>query len=600
MNETLIKSHGIELVELIDTTSRVYLWKAVQKNLDRTVFLLVLNDELSADEESSRYFLLIARQFAKLKSESLAAIFDIVSEGQLHYVVMEYVEGPALEALLQSEGALPFDRLMQIATSVSSAMKTLWNHSRIIHRNLKGASIRLDSRGIAKLTDFTLAIIDAPDFDPEVIDRDHVLGAPPYISPERIEGSTPLTTQSDMYSLGALLYYLSTGKAPFAELRAEEILNAHLTESLTAPHRIVTTLPVDFSRVLHRLMIKNPVFRYRNWEEVHHDLHALMEGREPICTQLDLTHLSTIEADFSQVADDLQPQTPTPTAFKIKTKKRNRYLSEIQDRHLSRHHKADQRSSLKKRNFILWSILAAWLAALFCFRVAVHSGRLSDNSAARSAEAKIDGLISSFVPSVIDTVEENATNVSEQPPVPDEAAVTTPPAPGTNDQLPELSAKLRRQLAELLRGGDTDAAVGLLEKNTETFSGREEMLNTLKKLPDADELVAGHLSRNLNRPLVMNIRDVPRTVVAREVRGRIVRLEANGRTVDFDITDLTTEQKANWIGEPQSIGEHIVLALLLLQSPNAAQATSYAEGCGVLAPVIDEAAGLKMQVQSLD
>jgi serine/threonine protein kinase len=598
VNKTLIKSHGIELVELIDTTSRIYLWKAVQKTLDRTVFLLVLNDELSADEESSRYFILIARQFAKLKSESLAAIFDIVSDGQLHYVVMEYVEGFTLESFLQREGALPFDRLMQIATSVSSAMKTLWNHSRIIHRNLKSASIRFDSRGIAKLTDFTLAIIDAPDFDPEVIDRGHVLGAPSYISPERIGGNTPLTTQSDMYSLGALLYCLSTGKAPFAELRTEEILKAHLTESITAPHRIVTTLPVDFSRVLHRLMIKNPIFRYRNWEEVHHDLHALMEGREPICTQLDPTHLSTIEADFSQVADDLQPQ--KPTAFKIKTKKRNRYLSEIQDRHLSRHHEADQRSSLKKRNFILWSILVAWLAALFCFRVAVQSGRLSDNPAAMRAEAKIDGLISSIVPSVIDTVEESAANVSEPRPVPDESAVTTLPAPATNDQLPELSTKLRRQFAELLRGGNTDAVIGLLEKNTKTFNGREEMLNTLKNLPDADELVARHLSRNLNRPLNMNIRNIPRTVVAREVRDRIVRLEANGRTVDCDITDLTPEQKANWIGEPQSIGENIVLALLLLQSSNAAQATLYAKGCGVLAPVINEAAGLNMQDQSLD
>ena len=299
MNTEIIKEHGITLLDLIEETSRVYVWNAIQTNLDRSVFLIILKKEPSADPVATKYFLQVARQFAKIKCDSLAAIFDIVSEDNLHYVIMEHVDGDSLDELLSEKKCLSYNQVLQVATSVTACLKQLWHNSSIIHRNLKGSTIRFDTRGIAKLMDFSLAIISDHEFDHEVIDKGHVTGTPPFLSPEQAHGGKTLTTQSDMYALGALLYYISTGKAPFAELDAESILAAHISKDLPPPHKINPKLPVSFSQLVHKLMMKEPEHRYQNWEELHHDLHCILDGKQPVCANVDILHLSTIVPDFT-------------------------------------------------------------------------------------------------------------------------------------------------------------------------------------------------------------------------------------------------------------------------------------------------------------
>jgi serine/threonine-protein kinase len=370
VNIDLIEQHGFKLLDLIEETSRVYIWKAIQTTLDRAVFLVILKEDACTDPLEIKYFLQIAQQFAKLKSESLAAVFDIVSEDDIHYVIMEYVDGETLDELLQHRGPLDFKHTIQVALSITGCLKQLWNSSRIIHRNIKGSTIRYDTRGIAKITDFSLAVIASPEFNPAVIDKGHVLGAPSFLSPEQSRADETIVFQSDMYALGALLYYISTGRAPFSELDAPTILRAHLEATLPPPHQVNPELPPIFSRLLHKLMMKDPQYRYRNWEEIQHDLHCILDGKEPVCARPNLERSSTIKTDFSEPVKDQEQS----LSFKIKTKKRNEYLSSMQDKHVSHHHAADEKSQQFKLQLICWALLALWLTALFWFRAVIQAG----------------------------------------------------------------------------------------------------------------------------------------------------------------------------------------------------------------------------------
>lgn len=577
VNEALINSHGIDLLDLAEETSRVYIWKAAQRTLERTVHLVILKEEPSASAQETAYFLQIARQFAKIKCESLASIFDIVSDGALHYVIMDCVEGPSLDELVKERGALPFNSVMLVATSVAGTLKQLWNSSKVIHRNLKGSTVRFDARGIAKLTDFSLAVIDSPDFDPDIIDKGHVLGSPPFLSPEHARGEARLSVQSDMYSLGALLYYIATGKAPFADRNAEAILAAHLTESLRPPHQIVKGIPVNFSRLLYRLMVKEPAGRYRNWEEVHHDLHCIMDGREPVCANLDLAHLSTIKADFSQA---LFTEENEPIAIRIKSRKRSEYLAGMQDRHVSHHHEADAKSTLTRQRMVLWTILCLWLAGLFWFR-AVFQVNPEQQQALRDRGKSIGSVFDELLPPRrADAVIANEITEEEEGEAPPERAENP------------LSAELATTLAQALKSGDVAAAIALLQGSAAEFAGRSAMVSALQSLPASEALVAAYLASNIDRPLVLNVKGTPRTVIPRSIDGNMVRLEANERSLDFDIANLAPEQKVNWMENPRSAEEHIVFCMLLLQSDRAAEVPRYAAGCGALAPVIERAAGL--------
>jgi serine/threonine protein kinase len=106
--------------------------------------------------------LTIARIVFTHQSESIASIFDIVSAEGLHYVVMEHVEGPTLEELVSANGPLPVERVLRIAASLIASLEQLWESAHVVHRNLKSSTIRLAVRGVAKITDFSLAIQAGP------------------------------------------------------------------------------------------------------------------------------------------------------------------------------------------------------------------------------------------------------------------------------------------------------------------------------------------------------------------------------------------------------------------------------------------------------
>ena len=177
-------------------------------------------------------------------------MFDIVSEGDLHYVVMEHVEGPTLEELVTSHGPLSIDKILRIATALINSLEQMWQTAHIVHRNLKSSTIRLDPRGVAKITDFSLAITAGIGVDATSLDGGHIVGTPCYLSPEQAQGSHMLNNQSDMYALGVVLYHLATGKVPFEDLPVVSILTGHIKQQIPPPHVLNRHLPSSFSWLL--------------------------------------------------------------------------------------------------------------------------------------------------------------------------------------------------------------------------------------------------------------------------------------------------------------------------------------------------------------
>ena len=178
MNTQRIEANGFRLIERVDDTSRTVVWKAVQNTLDRTVIIRVLKPEAAATPTEVELFLSIARLFARIKSESIAAVFDIVSDGNLHYVVMEHVEGPTLQEAVAAQGPLPADQILRIAAALITSLDQMWQAAHLVHRNLKSSTIRLDPRGVAKITDFSLAITAGPGVDATRMDNGHIVGPP--------------------------------------------------------------------------------------------------------------------------------------------------------------------------------------------------------------------------------------------------------------------------------------------------------------------------------------------------------------------------------------------------------------------------------------
>jgi len=610
VNKQRIEQHGFRLVEQIDETSKTVVWKAIQETLDRTVVLRILKDEGTASSAEIEHFLRLARRFARVKSDSLAAVFDIVSEQNLHYVVTEHVQGPTLAELVARQGPLPVEQTLRIAASLITSLEQLWATAHIVHRNLKSSTIRLDPRGVAKITDFSLAIEAGPGVDATAMDGGLIVGTPCYLSPEQSQGSHMLNTQSDMYALGVVLYHLSTGVVPFEDLDVVAILAAHIKQQIPPPHLVRREIPIAFSWFLHRLMMKNPNNRYANWDDVLLDIRHLLNGSAPSCIRPDEEYLSTISSDFT-----LKNQDPFASGdedkdvprVRLSRKPKNDGIAAYQSKKLVDEHADEIRRETVTLETVCWTLLAVWLVLVFWFRAVYQSGPLVAESPLVFSQLSevVTQLSDSFenirlIPEERVTTEplahEAGAGQTSANPSPDVVAATgstvsqqseTPPQPASG--IPPL---LRTELARALALGDINAARQLVQANTERFAEKNELVILMDQIPEPDRLVAAYLEKQIGETLAFEHNGKQRTVVPRGVENGLIQLEANGRSAEFPITKLTPDEKLRWMEPPKNAAHLAAYCMTLMRSSRRAELQSYATGCPLLAPILIEAAGL--------
>ena len=268
---------GRYLIEsLIGSGRMANVYKAYDNMLGRTVALKVLKAEHRGDMEFVRRFEREARAVLTLSHENIVRSYAVGEDGDISYIVLEYVEGSTLKELIKSDGPISPKVAVSITAQVLDALAHA-HESGIIHRDVKPQNVIITPRGKAKLTDFGIAR-DVAATTRTYAGSNVVMGSVHYISPEQARGDD-VTAASDIYSCAIMLFEMLTGKVPFGGDNSVAIALKHLQEDITPPVEINPKIPRALSDVIVKAASKEISLRYQSAKQMKSDL--LRSLREP-------------------------------------------------------------------------------------------------------------------------------------------------------------------------------------------------------------------------------------------------------------------------------------------------------------------------------
>lgn len=222
-------------------------------------------------EEFEQRFFREAKSAGQLNHPNIVTIHDIGRSGELSYMAMEFLVGRSLRAILDTHVSLPVERIVQIAAEIADGLA--FAHARgIVHRDIKPGNIMVLDNGSVKITDFGIAQL--PSSSLTLIGT--AMGTPKYMSPEQINGRKA-DGRSDIFSLGAVLYEMLTGRPPFSGAELNAILYQVLNGAPPLPSSINPALPAGFDRIVARAMAKDADKRYANAAEMASDLRKVRQ-----------------------------------------------------------------------------------------------------------------------------------------------------------------------------------------------------------------------------------------------------------------------------------------------------------------------------------
>ena len=258
-----------EVVEKLGEGGMGVVYKARDLRLNRFVVLKVLRSDALGDADRKRRFVQEARAASALVSPYIITIHDIAAVDGMDYIVMEYVPGQPLDYLIPT-GGMPVDVVLRIATQICDAL-TVAHQAGIIHRDLKPANIMVTSAGHVKLLDFGLVKLTSTWSGGDVTGPKTVAGAVVgtvcYMSPEQALAQ-PVDARSDLFSLGTVLYEMTTGRRAFGNASAMLALTAVLRDSPPEPAAINPKIPAALNALIMRCLAKDPNGRPSSAAEV--------------------------------------------------------------------------------------------------------------------------------------------------------------------------------------------------------------------------------------------------------------------------------------------------------------------------------------------
>ena len=243
-------------------TSRVYLGRDPFANREVAIKLLRAEENAGTDirRRYRKAFLNEASLVGKLVHPHIMGIYDADATDEFSYIVMEHVNGPTLDQYCEIDKLLPMERVVEIAFKCSLALEFAYRHG-VIHRDIKPANILIGAQGDIKISDFGVAL---------QLGAEHThlqgVGSPSYMSPEQVQDKE-LNHQTDIYSLGVLIYQLLTGKLPFVGANKASLLYQILNIDAVPPSTHRTDIPVELDNVVMRAIAKDPKARFDTWTE---------------------------------------------------------------------------------------------------------------------------------------------------------------------------------------------------------------------------------------------------------------------------------------------------------------------------------------------
>jgi serine/threonine-protein kinase len=268
---------NLEILERLGEGAMGVVYRARQATLNRVVALKVIHAGARADPKQLARFRTEVQAVARLSHPNFVQIYEIGEWDGLPYFTMEHVNGGSLARKLGS-GPLPVRQSAQVVETLAAAMGVAHRHG-IVHRDLKPANILLTLDGQPKITDFGLAKINTGQ-DPGLSRHGAIVGTPSYMAPEQAQGSGS-GPSSDIYSLGATLYEMLTGRPPFRAATVYGTLVQVMNQEPLPPGRLRPKVPRDLETICLKCLEKEPHRRYACAEALAEDLRAFLGG-EPI------------------------------------------------------------------------------------------------------------------------------------------------------------------------------------------------------------------------------------------------------------------------------------------------------------------------------
>src|SRR4051812_43534578 len=246
--------------------SSVYL--AEHEMMRRRVAIKVLPTSRVNDSSYLERFRLEARAVAKLDDPNIVRAYDIDNEGQIHYIVMEYVDGQDLHQIVVANGPLDYDMAADYIAQVANGLQHA-HEMGLVHRDIKPANCLVDKHSTVKLLDMGLAKLTEDDqASLTMANEENVLGTADYLAPEQALNSHEADSRSDIYSLGCTLYFLLTGSPPFPDGSISERLLKHQTARPDSIFKVRPDAPPSLVEICEAMMSKKPIERPQTAGEV--------------------------------------------------------------------------------------------------------------------------------------------------------------------------------------------------------------------------------------------------------------------------------------------------------------------------------------------
>ena len=309
-----------QILDLLGVGGMGNVYRAREKMLDRLVALKTLSPDLAQEASFVERFLREARAVARLNHPNIVQVFAFGAVDGVYYLAMELLEGLSLGHYLRANGRWKENDAITIVRYICRALSVAHAQG-LVHRDIKPDNVILTRAGEVKLVD--LGIAKQMGEESSMTQTGTAIGTPNYIAPEQILGQRDIDGRADIYSLGATLYHLVTGRVPFQGSSGPHVMSMHLVEPFPDPRNFDPSISEGFCLVLRKMMARDRAERYLDVTSLDSDLYRLQTGVAPEAREPAATLVSRefqLPGPVSRQPERSGPGTsPEPTAFKAET-----------------------------------------------------------------------------------------------------------------------------------------------------------------------------------------------------------------------------------------------------------------------------------------
>lgn len=290
-----IIANRYEISNLIGRGGMAKIYKAIDLRLNRIVAIKVLNEEYSEDENFVRRFKAEAKAAATISNPNIVNVFDVGQDEDLHFIVMELVDGTTLKSFIENNGALDSESTLKIAMQICLGIKAA-HSSGIIHRDIKPQNIVISKDGVVKVADFGIA---------KAINGDTInsaaVGSVHYMSPEQARNGYS-DERSDIYSLGITMYEMVTGILPFNGDNNVSVVLSHINNPIKPPSNYAPDIYRGLEEIILKATNKHSSYRYNSIDEIIDDIKNVLRDTD---TRFGYSDDYSMDENLADYEDDI-------------------------------------------------------------------------------------------------------------------------------------------------------------------------------------------------------------------------------------------------------------------------------------------------------